>query len=121
MSCFPSSYFLPRPVKDALVISKTDLLARLFVEQRPQRRVLIVDLEIGILVGWRNFIRSEEESIWILVHEVGGRPDCFGTRYNVLRYLIPGDIEVDVTEFRVLQNICKVSCMISNGPDHSSH
>src|SRR4051812_9295452 len=64
---FPGPDALPGGIEQAFVVALAQLLARRASQLREERRVLVVDLEVFRLVGRRDLVGPEQESIGIPV------------------------------------------------------
>src|SRR5215218_4911838 len=100
----PGPHLEPRRVEQPGEVGLARVRARLGAERTPQRRIHLEDGEVRRRVGGCDVVGAEEESVRVPVDQ-GRRPlDRLRRGDDVLRDLVPRDVEVDVSHGRILED-----------------
>src|SRR5262245_50282005 len=100
---FPRAHLAACFIEESLVVPLAQLLARFGRELREEGLVHVVDLQVFGLLGWRDLVGTEEEPVGVPVDQIGERLDRLGARDDVLRDLVPRDVDVEVVQLRIVQ------------------
>src|SRR4030095_1908581 len=83
--------------------------------------ILVVNLQIFFLVGWRYFVGAKKKPIRMSVDNCSRILCRLRSSYDVLRYFIPGDVEINMTELRIINDVFDDGGLLFNRTNDSTY
>src|SRR5688572_398837 len=118
MCRLPTAYSSSSFVKNSFVVSLPDFFAGLLSQQLPEGFVLVVDLQVFFLSRRSNLVCAKEKTIRVTINHRRGILSRFRRSHDVLRNFIPGDVEVDVAQFRLINDLLDDSGLLLDWPNN---
>ena len=120
MITFPQADAAAGFVEKSVVVCEAKFFTGVRGEESEQRRVNIVNAEIGFLVGRSHFIGAEQETIRVAIDEVRGDLRGFGGGDDVLGDFGPRNIEIEIVESGVAEEGVQDGGMRFDGADDAT-
>ena len=109
MSRLPRSHFRSGLIEKTREVSFAHLFAGLWGKQFPQGFILVEDLQIALLASRCDFVSTEQKAIRETIDQIRTDLCRFRTRNNILGYLVPRDVEIDILERRIAEMIARLA------------